>query len=298
LAVSRIDHIPIPSTSITVPGAATTLVRPSVRGKFIYAGEAKLYIRGVTYGTFRPREDGLEYPEAEVVERDFAQMADSGLNALRTYTVPPRWFLDIARRYGLYVMVGLPIERHVGLLDKKQGLAEAEQIVREGVRACAGHPAILAYTIGNEFQASMVRWYGRRRIERWLERFYRIVKAEDPDGLVTYVNYPTTEYLQLPFLDFACFNVYLETQERLAAYLARLQNMIGDQPLVMSGRIPRRRPWTGWCGLHLPRAVPAFLFMPGPTNGSPGERKFRTGILALLDVTGMQNRRWQQCERH
>ena len=63
---------------------------------------------------------------------------------------------------------------------------------------------------------------------------YGIVKDEDPRGLVTYVNYPTTEYLQLPFLDLLCFNVYLETRESLSAYLARLQNIAGDKPLLMS----------------------------------------------------------------
>ncbi|OLE61277.1 MAG: hypothetical protein AUI36_11715 [Cyanobacteria bacterium 13_1_40CM_2_61_4] len=80
----------------------------------------------------------------------------------------------------------------------------------------------------------MARWLGRRKVERYLERLYRIVKQEDPDGLVTYVNYPTTEYLRLPFLDFVCFNVYLESQHRFEAYLARLQNIAGDRPLLMS----------------------------------------------------------------
>jgi len=32
-----------------------------------------------------------------------------------------------------------------------------------------------------------------------------------------------------------CFNVYLETQERYEAYLARLQNIAGDRPLLMTG---------------------------------------------------------------
>jgi len=31
----------------------------------------------------------------------------------------------------------------------------------------------------------------------------------------------------LPFLDFVCFNVYLESQERFEAYLARLHNAAG-----------------------------------------------------------------------
>src|SRR5205823_9103075 len=34
--------------------------------------------------------------------------------------------------------------------------------------------------------------------------------------------------------DFVSFNVYLESQERLDAYLARLQNIAGDRPLLMS----------------------------------------------------------------
>jgi hypothetical protein len=37
-----------------------------------------------------------------------------------------------------------------------------------------------------------------------------------PRGLVTYANYPTTEYLQLGFLDLVCFNVYLEQPDGCA----------------------------------------------------------------------------------
>src|ERR671927_314719 len=107
-----------------------------------------------------------------------------------------------------------------------------EERVRAYVRACAGHPAVLCYAIGNEIPAAIVRWYGRRRVERYLERLYRAVKAEDPDGLVSYVNYPSTEYLQLPFVDFVSFNIYLEERNRLEAYLARLHNIAGDLPLL------------------------------------------------------------------
>src|SRR5438132_489656 len=82
--------------------------------------------------------------------------------------------------------------------------------------------------------APIVRWHGRRRIERFVERLYEAAKDEDPDGLVTYVNYPSTEYLQLPFVDFACFNVYLEMLECFERYLARLHNLAGDKPVVMA----------------------------------------------------------------
>src|SRR5438552_12613330 len=94
--------------------------RPKVQGKFLFVGDEKLWIRGVTYGTFRPDADGNEYHDSETVEHDFAQMADNGLNAIRTYTVPPRWLLDTAQCHGLRVMVGLPWEQHVTVLDDKK----------------------------------------------------------------------------------------------------------------------------------------------------------------------------------
>ncbi|MCE5333526.1 MAG: glycosyltransferase [Desulfobacteraceae bacterium] len=209
-------------------------VRVTVRGKFIYVGEEKFYIRGVTYGPFRPDEEGCEYHDPETVDRDFAQMAANGINAVRTYTVPPRWLLDVAQRHNLRVMIGLPWEEHIAFLEDRKIPGDIERRVREGVKACAGHSAVLCFTIGNEIPATIVRWYGRRRIEAFLERLYKAVKDVDSAALVTYVNFPTTEYLELPFVDFMSFNVYLETKEKLEGYLARLQNLAGEKPLVMA----------------------------------------------------------------
>ena len=206
--------------------------RPCVRGKFIFAGREKLYVRGVTYGPFRPDADGSEYHDPRTVARDFALMTAHGVNALRTYTVPPVWFLDLADQNGLRIMVGLPWQQHITFLDDKQQTDDILERVRAGVQACKGHPAVLCYAIGNEIPAPIVRWYGARRVERFLRKLYRAAKEEDPAGLFTYVNYPSTEYLNLSFLDFVCFNIYLEEQEKLAAYLARLQNIAGEKPLL------------------------------------------------------------------
>src|SRR5262249_30601646 len=47
-------------------------------------------------------------------------------------------------------------------------------------------------------------------------------------------NYPTTDYLDLPFLDFVCFNVFLHREADFKAYLAKLQNLAGNRPLVLT----------------------------------------------------------------
>jgi GT2 family glycosyltransferase len=206
--------------------------RPSVGGKFLWVGGEKLYVRGVTYGTFRPDGDGVPYPRPEVVEEDFAQMAANGVNCVRTYTLPPRWLLDLAGQAGLYVMVGLWGEQYI--LHEKKLARSTEEHIRAGIRACQSHPTVLCYALANEIPASAVRWYGVRRVERFLRRLYETAKEEDPEGLVTYVNYPMTEYLELPFLDLMCFNLYLESRKPWEAYLARLQNLAGDRPLLLS----------------------------------------------------------------
>ena len=209
-------------------------LRPKVAGKFIFVGNEKFWVRGVTYGTFRPDAAGNEFADPKIVERDFTQIAANGLNSLRTYTVPPRWFLDAAQQHGLRVMVGIPWEQHIAFLDDNRRCRSIVERVRASVRALAGHPAILCYAIGNEIPSPIVRWHGAQKVERFLERLYRAAKAEDPAGLVTYVNYPTTEYLELPFLDLVCFNVYLESKERFDDYLARLHNLAGDRPLILA----------------------------------------------------------------
>jgi GT2 family glycosyltransferase len=213
----------------------TDTIRPRVQGKFIFFGDKKFYIRGVSYGAFQPDEDGNEYFDKETINKDFALMAANEINTVRIpHTTPPRSLLDIAQEHGLQVMVGLSAEQYVGYLIDKKNSPNINEIIRAKVNTCSGHPALLCYGLGNEIPASIVRWLGHRRIERYLEDLYLTVRSEDPESLVTYVNYPTTEYLQLPFLDFLCFNVYLESQEPYEAYLARLQNLAGERPLVMS----------------------------------------------------------------
>ena len=228
IAPQSLGHAPSPE--IVAPFSS----RPQVGGKFFFVGDRKLYVRGVTYGPFAPQADGGLYGEQQRVRDDFAMMAASGVNAVRTYTEPPRWMLDEAQRQGLRLLVGLPWTQHVAFLDSRRFSADIVRHLETAVAALAGHPAILGLAIGNEIAAPVVRWYGHKRIESFLHRLYLAAKNQDPAALVTYVNYPSTEYLDLPFVDFVSFNVYLEARRSLLAYTARLQNIAGDRPLVMA----------------------------------------------------------------
>jgi len=84
------------------PAGART--RLEVRGKFFFAGDEKVPLRGVTYGPFAPDADGYGYPAPEVVERDLALMTELGANCLRLFTPPPRWLLDMASKKNLWFL--------------------------------------------------------------------------------------------------------------------------------------------------------------------------------------------------
>jgi O-antigen biosynthesis protein len=207
--------------------------RSQIHGRSILNEGRKLHVRGVTYGTFRPAGDH-PFPPLETARRDFEAMAEAGANALRTYVPPPLWLLDLANQCGLKVMVGLAWEQHVAFLDDPERARGIVAKVGRQVRECEAHPAILCYALGNEIPAPIVRWHGKSRIERFLEQLYREGKEADLEGLFTYVNYPSTEYLELPFLDLSAFNVFLEKESVFESYLARLQNLSGDRPLLIT----------------------------------------------------------------
>ena len=108
----------------------STFRKPKAAGKFLVSSGRKVWIRGVTYGTFRPRTNGDHYPDPAVVDSDFSQIAANGLNAVRTYTVPPRWLLDLAFKHKLRMMVGVPWEQHIAFLEDKSAPRRIEDQLR------------------------------------------------------------------------------------------------------------------------------------------------------------------------
>src|SRR5688572_23235547 len=97
-----------------------SFAKVEIRGKFLFEGDRKFPIKGVTYGAFEPDGSGREYYDIGKIEKDFALMAQNGINTVRIpHTTPPRHLLDIALKYNLRVMIGLSAEQYVGyLIDK------------------------------------------------------------------------------------------------------------------------------------------------------------------------------------
>ena len=211
-------------------------------GKFLRADSpgasgadgVRFLVKGVTYGTFAPDSDGYQFPPLHRIAEDFRMMAGLGINTVRTYTPPRRDLLDEAARQGLRVMVGLPWSQHVAFLDDRRLARDIRRDIVRQVTELSDHPAALVFALGNEIPPGVVRWHGRVRIENFLRDLYRATKAQVPDSLLTYVNFPPTEFLDLSFFDLCAFNVYLHREPELRSYLARLQHIAGHKPLLLA----------------------------------------------------------------
>ena len=205
-----------------------------VHGKFFFRGEEKYFVKGVTYGPFACASHGAPFPEAAVVARDFELMRKVGVNTVRVFTAPPLWLLDAALAAGLGVLVGLPWSQHITFLDNARQQAGIRAAVAAAVAGCRRHPAIFAYLIGNEIPPDIIRWHGTEPMRRFLRGLVALVRDAHPGALVSYANFPSTEYLAVDFTDFVSFNVYLHEEAAFRRYIARLHNLAVDQPLLLT----------------------------------------------------------------
>ncbi|HEY5915499.1 MAG TPA: glycosyltransferase, partial [Verrucomicrobiae bacterium] len=95
------------------------------------------------------------------------------------------------------------------------------------------HPAVFAFSVGNEISPDIVRWSGARAVADFIDELVAEAKRIDPECLCTYTNFPPTEFLRPASVDFTCYNVYLNQENAFAGYLARLQMISGSKPLVL-----------------------------------------------------------------
>ncbi len=211
------------------------MARLAAHGKYLLDGAEKFYLRGVSYGPFAANSRGERYPEPERAAADFALMSRLGANLIRLYVPPPPWMVEEAQKAGLRMMLGIPWPFHMAFLDSRDMMREIRDAIRQTVlKTRQFGETIAAYSIGNEIRSDIVRWHGPRAVSRFLAELRDLGKQIDPGALFTYSNYPSAEYLDLSFLDFISFNVYLHREEDFRRYLTHLMGQTGELPLVLS----------------------------------------------------------------
>lgn len=208
--------------------------RIRINGRLFQSGSGTFFVKGFTYGPFEPTAQGVHLPPVEQVRKDFEQIRSLHANVLRVYHVPPQWFLDEAAQADLRLLVDVPWGKHLDFLRERKTRQEAMEKIRSAARICAGHPAVFALSVANEFAPDLIRWEGTRALGRFVNELIYEAKEVDPQLLCTFSNYPPTEYFQASAVDFHSFNVYLHSPSSLKNYLARLSNLTDGKPLLLA----------------------------------------------------------------
>jgi GT2 family glycosyltransferase/exo-beta-1,3-glucanase (GH17 family) len=225
--------------SAAPPSAHTTTANLAARvvtaGKFLQlAAGAPFFMRGVSYGPFKPNSRGEPFPEDDRLASDLRHIASLGFNTVRIYELPTPAVLREVESKGLRLIVGIPWAEHVDFLSDRALRHEIEQRISETTSRLRGHACIVAFLVGNEIEKTLVRWMGPERVRDFMEKLIRIAREQAPQTLVSYATYPSTEYLVPRNADFLAVNVYLESREAFSACLSRLQNLAGNKPLLIT----------------------------------------------------------------
>lgn len=107
------------------------------------------------------------------------RLAEAGAKVIRVYRESDAWVLDEAQARGLKVVMGLWVghPRHGFRLDDGAALRAQEEDIRRFVMRYRGHPAIIAWGVGNEVETGetdpMPAW-------REVDRLAGVVKKLDP----------------------------------------------------------------------------------------------------------------------
>ena len=128
-------------------------IRPAA--KFFFDGDRKFFVKGVTYGPFKPDVDGDYVGRPEQLDADLALMRDAGVNVVRIYHSPPRWFLDRCAAAGMRVLVTLPSEKHIEFLRERSIRKQIAANVRTPLRRMP------------DIQQFSVTWWGTKSPARW-----------------------------------------------------------------------------------------------------------------------------------
>lgn len=214
---------------------ASADLRIVAAGKYLeQSGGKAFFMRGVSYGPFQPNSRGEPFPEDARLMADLHHIAGLGFNTVRIYELPTPALLREVESCGLRLIVGIPWSEHVDFLDDRSLQREIEKRITEAASKLGGESSVTALLVGNEIEKTLVRWMGPRQVRAFVEKLIEIARRHAPQKLISYATYPSTEYLIPRNADFLAVNVYLESREAFTAALARLQNLAGNKPLLIT----------------------------------------------------------------
>ncbi len=224
-------------------------MRVRTEGTQLRCGDAAVRVRGVTYGSLRTWRERAGFPPAAVMAAELRGLRRLGVNAIRTYEIPPGDLLELAGEHGIRVLVGLPFhdwrdEPAPGREARRRIESAGRREVDRALEVVAGRHEVLGVAVGREVPVDLVRLHHRHHVEQMLTALVDRLHDGDPGLLATCVNAPATEFLEIPNQDLVTFNVMVGDEGAYERYVRRLTLISRNRPVVVSatglGSLDRR----------------------------------------------------------
>jgi beta-galactosidase len=157
-------------------------------GRFLLNG-SPIALRGA--GKHQETEAHATAVTDDELREDFAGLKDLGVNCVRLAHYP-----HAALEYDLADEAGILVWAENGHSNTSKITTTGDMITREMVRQNYNHPSIVMWSVGNE--TGFVR----------VNRYAAVVRAEDPQRLITYASNTGPRGKRYPLLDFIAQNTY------------------------------------------------------------------------------------------
>ncbi|MDD5066427.1 MAG: glycoside hydrolase family 2 TIM barrel-domain containing protein [bacterium] len=199
------------------PAEFLNAVPAGLSEKYIMVEGKPFIIKGAAYTLSYPERNHYTQIPVDVFAKDLKMMKEAGINTIKTYDVPPPFFLDLVEEYGLKIIVQVD---YVGYWTKYNSAKERKAVIEEAVlnvKANKDRKCILMWAIWNDApfiynvnSRDVVDEFGMAKVNSFLKAVYLAVKKADPSRPITgsnMLNFNGSS-LGFDFLDVISFNAY------------------------------------------------------------------------------------------
>ncbi len=183
-------------------------IQVEIKDDWFYLNGEKIFVKGVGYGGWRPNQlPWIHRINPEIMEKDFELIRSAGFNAIRTWAPLTPGELELARKYGLLVIMGIwfdPTRDYGSPAAQNYALTMALNDI-QGVQTFDN---IILFLVSNEPPVERVLVSGKKTTEELFAKMVEKIHAFEKNRYVSFSNWPQLALLDLSYLDAVCFNVF------------------------------------------------------------------------------------------
>jgi len=198
----------------------------SIRGNKIYAGDEELFLNAVGYSGIRPGKDQFDPIRDEeygydLIDLDMRRIKEVGFDAIRTYALLDEKIIELAAKYGLWVVAGIWTDPNLSPHNDLQAQS-AFKIVKEQAKIYAKYPNVAMLLLINEPNPGRIY---NPAAKRYMKLLVEAAKETCPNVPVSFANMPNSVFVDPHPWDVISQNIY-------AAGFSKFQESIGYRGFV------------------------------------------------------------------